>query len=201
MTALTPRQKRHRKTRNEILDAARQIINREGSDKLSMRLLARRIDYSPAGLYEYFENKEAIILAVCEQGHERLAHYLRRANAGLSLPEYFLELGLTYIRFALENPDFYLLMFTNRPSKDGVTEKLEDFSTYLILLEAVERGISEGLFKVSETQTRDSIAYTAWSVVHGISMLRISILRDYSADFETADRSALSTIFRGIITA
>jgi AcrR family transcriptional regulator len=199
MVPLTPREKRHRRTRNEILEAARQIINREGPDKLSMRRLARRIDYSPAGLYEYFDSKDAIILAVCGQGHERLANYLRSVDGGLPPAAHLLELGLAYIRFAVDNPDFYLLMFTHRPSKDGETEKLEDFSTYSILVGAVERGIEGGVFNTAANQSKETIAYTAWSVVHGISMLRITILDGYSADLETADRAALDTMIRGIL--
>ncbi|MFZ0548575.1 MAG: TetR/AcrR family transcriptional regulator [Candidatus Promineifilaceae bacterium] len=200
MAALTPREKRQRRTRNEILDAARQIISREGPEKLSMRRLARRIDYSPAGLYEYFDSKDAIVLAVCVQGHERLANYLRQVDMTLAPVDYLLALGLSYIRFAIENPDFYLLMFTHRPTKDGVQEKLEDVSTYGILQTAVERGIEAGVFKTSETQDSETISYAAWTLVHGISMVRITILSDYAAEFDTADRAALNVLIRGFMT-
>jgi AcrR family transcriptional regulator len=54
MDELTPRQRRHLRTKDAILDAARQIIAEEGADNLSMRGIAERIDYSAAGLYEYF---------------------------------------------------------------------------------------------------------------------------------------------------
>ena len=58
--ALTPRQRRHLRTKDAILDAARQIIATEGAEKLSMRAIAKRIDYSPAGLYEYFGSKDVL---------------------------------------------------------------------------------------------------------------------------------------------
>ena len=64
MTA--PRTKRHLRTKQAILDAARQIIAEEGPAALSMRALADRIDYSAAGLYEYFGSKEEIIAAVSD---------------------------------------------------------------------------------------------------------------------------------------
>ncbi|MCB0147914.1 MAG: TetR/AcrR family transcriptional regulator, partial [Caldilineaceae bacterium] len=71
----TPRTKRRLRTKQAILDAARAIIVEDGLPALSMRTLADRIDYSPAGLYEYFGGKEEIVAAVCDEGQ----HYLFEA--------------------------------------------------------------------------------------------------------------------------
>ena len=109
----SPRERRHEKTRQAILDAARKIIATEGTEALSMRAIAQRIDYSPAGLYEYFDSKEEIIGAVCAQGHRRLTEYMQRADPDLPPGELLLQLGLAYVDFAVRNPDFFLLMFTN----------------------------------------------------------------------------------------
>jgi AcrR family transcriptional regulator len=49
-----------------------EIIREEGPDALSMRNLAERIDYSAAGIYEYFSSKEEIIAAACELGQGTL---------------------------------------------------------------------------------------------------------------------------------
>ena len=57
----TPRERRAQRTRDAILEAARQIIGKDGIDGLSTRGIADAIDYSPAGLYEYFGSKEEII--------------------------------------------------------------------------------------------------------------------------------------------
>ena len=72
MEALSPRAKRHQRTRDAILEAARHIVHEDGIGGLSMREIARRIEYSPAGLYEYFGSKEEIIDAICEEGFRRL---------------------------------------------------------------------------------------------------------------------------------
>ena len=48
------RRKRHIRTKQAILDAALEIISEDGPNALSMRNLADRIDYSAAGIYEYF---------------------------------------------------------------------------------------------------------------------------------------------------
>jgi AcrR family transcriptional regulator len=47
--------------REKILQAAVHIIKTEGIEKLSIRKLADRIEYSPAIIYHYFRDKEEIV--------------------------------------------------------------------------------------------------------------------------------------------
>ena len=197
-----PRERRFQRTKQAILDAALAIIREDGPAALSMRSLADRIDYSAAGLYEYFGGKDAIIAEVCLQGHARLASHMRPADASLPVVDYLYEIGIGYIRFALENPDYFLLMFTvvaPGSTADFSPEKLlEGDSSFHILLGAIRRGIEEGVFPVRPGFGLMEMAYTAWATVHGIAMLRLTNLRDYPLDFETADREALHNFARGL---
>ena len=149
---MQPRERRFLRTKQAILDAALEIIREEGPGALNMRALAERSDYSAAGLYEYFGGKDEIIAEVCQQGHERLASHMRLADPGLPVVDYLYEIGIGYIRFALENPDHFLLMFTvvpPGPIADFSPEKLlEGDSSFHILLGAIRRGIEEGAFVV-----------------------------------------------------
>ena len=120
---MQPRERRFQRTKQAILDAALEIIREEGPGALNMRALAERSDYSAAGLYEYFGGKDEIIAEVCEQGHERLASHMRQADASLPVVDYLYEIGIGYIRFALENPDHFLLMFTVVPPGPARTSR------------------------------------------------------------------------------
>jgi len=62
------RQERQADTRKAILQTALELIAEKGLDKLSLREIARRVGYSPAGLYEYFDSKEGILLTLAEEG-------------------------------------------------------------------------------------------------------------------------------------
>ncbi len=53
--------------RQEILDAAREILVREGYDGLSMRKVAEKIDYSPTAIYLHFKDRDDLVFCVCEQ--------------------------------------------------------------------------------------------------------------------------------------
>jgi AcrR family transcriptional regulator len=189
-----------------ILDAAREIIATKGIDGLSMRGLARRIDYSPAGLYEYFAGKDEIIDAVCDQGHQRLFDYLDQVDKSLAPTEYIQAVGLAYIRFALENRDHFLLMFTHMPADtDKNAEEVEAQtgagSGFGILLDGVRRGIEAGVFVIRPGFGVLSMAYAAWAMVHGIAMLRLTTLRSYPIDFEQGDREALAAFAHGLTKA
>jgi AcrR family transcriptional regulator len=208
--SLSPRERRHQRTKQAILDAARQIINREGVDALSIRRIADAIDYSPAGLYEYYGGKEEIIGAVCQQGFERFTRYLQRVDTSLPAEEYMVELGMAYIAFAEQNPDFFLLMFTHFPLMHGTAAEqtaehavdaraaLKNDPAFGILYQGVERCVREGLFKPMPGYGAFEMAYSAWANVHGIAMLRITNLRDFPVDFKTVDRCGLRAFYRGL---
>ena len=72
MQAVGTRTRRQERTRRAILDSALAIVAESGPDALSMRAIADRIDYSAAGLYEYFGSKEEILNAVREEGMAQL---------------------------------------------------------------------------------------------------------------------------------
>ncbi len=203
------RQRRHVRTKQAILDAALEIVVQDGPAALSMRSLAERIDYSPAGLYEYFASKEEIIGAVCDEGQRRLFEAMAQVDASLPPVEHLYGIGKAYVHFALDYPDYFLLIFTAAPptamadAAGGEVEALlrQEGSAYGILLHAIQRGIDEGVFFTRPGFGLDEMAYAAWTLVHGIAMLRITALRPYPVDLEAMDDQALANFMRGLRAA
>src|SRR5690349_13484924 len=93
--------------RTRIVEAARDIVSEEGLDALSMRAIAERIEYSPATIYLYFRDKDALLREVVEEGFHRLGEYMREeleVVRGADNPaEEYLAMGRGYVRFAIEN--------------------------------------------------------------------------------------------------
>lgn len=183
MTQTSPRELRHQRTHDAILDAARRILYEKGIDGLSMRAIAQRIEYSAAGLYEYFGSKEEIIEAVCEQGFARLTMQLRAVDPALPPLAALEAQGRNYLRFAQDNTDFYLLMFTSAPlsgllAKEmhaGPEEMLRQSPAFMALYEAVDRCAREGILPTSPQQSVFAMAMMLWQLVHGTAMLAISM--------------------------
>jgi AcrR family transcriptional regulator len=202
MSLITPREKRQARTRQEILDAAVALIGEKGPDNFSLRALARRVDYSPAGLYEYFDGKDDIINAVCAEGDMRLQTYLKRVPGELPIAVYLVELGLAYVDFALNNVEHFMLMFARVP--DGPLIPYAEVAAneaYGILLGAVQTAVEDGFVHVQPHFNRDDIAYALWSLAHGLAVMQITNLKNIDYDFAQADRAALRAFVRGLAAA
>ncbi|MBZ0301493.1 MAG: TetR/AcrR family transcriptional regulator [Anaerolineae bacterium] len=197
----TPRERRHERTRDAILSAAIEMITREGADKLSLRKIAQRLDYSPAGLYEYFGSKEEIIDAVCSEGNTRLVNAMKQVPASLPLEQYLVALGLAYVTFARQNPDYFAFMFMNRAippeAMPGSADDLPDDDGFTVLIQAVERGQQAGLLTRSGTSLET--AYSLWALVHGMATLQATYLRHVPFDFAAADQRAMESFVAGLM--
>lgn len=90
--------------RQEIVQAARQIIRERGIDGLSMRAIAKLVHTSPANLYEYFLNKEEIIISVYNDFLEGLLETLQGIAQVSSGREYLLALCMSYIDYVSLDP-------------------------------------------------------------------------------------------------
>jgi AcrR family transcriptional regulator len=100
--------------REIILKAASQIMEEEGVDKLSIRKIAAKIEYSPAIIYHYFKNKEDIINILMKKGYEKILSGLFSLE---DLPdktdEKFKKLLKRYIFLALRMSDEYKTVMMN----------------------------------------------------------------------------------------
>src|ERR1043165_1042301 len=59
-------------TRQEILDAARDLFVHDGYENVSMRKIAEKVEYAPGTIYLYFKDKAEILDTLCEQTFEKL---------------------------------------------------------------------------------------------------------------------------------
>ncbi|MCB0107210.1 MAG: TetR/AcrR family transcriptional regulator [Caldilineaceae bacterium] len=90
--------------RQEIVEAAQQIIQEKGIDGLSMRAIAKVVHTSPANLYEYFLNKEEIIVSVYNEFLAGLLTALQQVPQGSSGRAYLLGLCMQYIDYVGRDP-------------------------------------------------------------------------------------------------
>ncbi|MFM2309640.1 MAG: hypothetical protein RLY87_1762 [Chloroflexota bacterium] len=184
-----PRLRRNLRIRRSIIKSAVEIIHHEGLAQLSIRRIAHAIDYSPASIYEYFSNKEAILAAVCEEGFTMLTvaltDYPHESDPRMAVR----ECGVQYVRFALSNPDYFLLMFSNAGSQimgngeESREEQLLRSPAFRIIHTHINALVDAGLCVVTPTFGTYEIAVSAWQMVHGIAMLSLSMQRNGPVDY------------------
>jgi len=113
------RRERERDGRRDlILRAAAEIVTEEGLDKLSIRKIAAKIEYSPAIVYHYFANKEEIVDHLLQQGYQNILRALGGAQQTSEDPaERLAQSTRNYIQMALQNPDnFKAFILSDSPA-------------------------------------------------------------------------------------
>lgn len=168
------RRERHRETlRSDLIEAARQLVQEEGYDGLTIRKLARRVGYAPMSVYSYFADKQDILLALAE---DRFAILARRIEENTSDdPIEALRAVMTeYAAFGLGNPNEYRIVFMTEKTRppEGMTFEELDASNpaMLALLGRVEGCIAAGRLKGDPF----AIATMLWSIAHGTISLLIT---------------------------
>lgn len=104
------RDKKQDAIREEIKETARQLMAEHGTNGLSVRLIARTMDITPAALYYYFPSLEALITALLVDSFNGLGEALEQAGEE---QEAAMALALAYRRWALANPVNFQLIFGN----------------------------------------------------------------------------------------
>ncbi len=111
------RQEREREAvRRAILDAARDLFVAEGFERVSIRKIAERIEYSPAAIYGYFPSKDDIFFALAEEGFRLMYGEQRHMDALATLPPLERVRGMfwRFYEFSCEHPQYFALMFVDR---------------------------------------------------------------------------------------
>jgi AcrR family transcriptional regulator len=167
------RKKRHsRQMRERILKAAMALFAKKGYEHVSLRRIAKQIEYCPATIYRYFKNKDDIMLQLCYQGFEQLLARQVELD-GIEDPLERLKIGSReYVTFALENPELYELMFATKEIVKQPKEEEESVSLKSLrkLVAHVEECIEAGHFADEDAET---LAITIWTGLHGLSSLLI----------------------------
>jgi AcrR family transcriptional regulator len=193
------RQQRHADMKAAILQAARAAILEHGPARFSLRDVARRSGYSPAGLYEYFSGKEDLVRAVADESRAQLHAYLSHTAGDRPPNQRLVELGLAYVGFARDNPQHFMLLFTQLPSRRTTLQTPPaGASPYHLVLQAAQDGIDAGVFVARPGFGAEQIAYGLWALAHGMAMLQQTHLQQFEADFVAHDRRVLQQFVAGL---
>src|SRR3954469_15130401 len=169
MNGATPRARRKERARQVILQAALQLILERGPDNLSLREVARRSDYSPAGLYEHFKNKDDIVEAVAAEALARLRAYLDNVPSGPPSRKRLVELGMAYVEFARQNPEQFAVIFSPAAVGAGLSNEITgDSSPSRLFSRAAGAALASGKLMGQKDYGSEEIAYGLWALAHGM---------------------------------
>ncbi len=180
--------------RDDICEAATRLFAKQGYAGVTLRGIAADLGCSPMTPYRYFADKQAIFDAVRAAAFARFAQALRDAAAGENGEDELAALGNAYIRFALEQPNAYRIMFeldqTPAPDLDLRTEEGNAWSE---LRSAVVRSIQSGVVAGDP----DQLAHCYWAALHGIVSLHLAGKLQLGLALEELVAPMLSAVING----
>ena len=176
MTIAARKQREKEEMKELILKEAMKLFLAEGFGNVSLRRIAENIEYSPATIYLYFKDKDEILYALHTEGFNELYRRQQAIPATKNPLHRIRKHGEAYIKFALEQPEYYNLMFIMRsPARkfaNGEAGTGEVWNvglrSYEFFKKDVKAAIEAGVFRPADL---DVATFALWSLVHGIVAL------------------------------
>ncbi len=165
--------------RDQIIEVARDILETDGPQELTMRAIAAQLEIRAPSLYKHIANKHELEVALIAQGFVEQAEAFHEATRTAREP--IRAIGDAYRRWALDHPHLYRLM-TDRPlPRNDLPEGVEDAAA-LPLLEAVDWDIDK--------------ARALWAFAHGMVTLELADRFPPDADLDLAWSTGLDQLGR-----
>ncbi|HUG72045.1 MAG TPA: TetR/AcrR family transcriptional regulator [Steroidobacteraceae bacterium] len=174
MSELTARRQEERdRRRSEIIDAAAAAASDGGFDAITMDQIARRARLSRGLLYVYFEDKDALHLALCERAMELLLERFAAATQDVPTGLARLEaIGSAYVRYARELPVYFqALAHLEARAPEDLQKHLRSTELGMLchqrMTGAIRDGIADGSIR-PDLGSPDAVAIALWGFMHGV---------------------------------
>ena len=163
----------HGDLRRALIDEALRTIQAHGVEQLTLRTVGERLGVSRSALYRHFADKQSLLATVGAEGFRELRHAIAgawerngRGRAGFS------AMGKAYLRFAVEHPSHYRVMF------GGFIESAAKDDHFVADADAAFQVLVDALVeqqKAGDIRRDDPVlmARYVWALFHGAAMLFI----------------------------
>lgn len=202
----------HGNLRAALIEAGAELARAGGPDAVVVREASRRVGVSHNAAYRHFPDRDALLKAVAERSMSQLAGLMEKLIADIDPSDRsaaaanrrLRATGRAYVKFALGEPGLFRTAFAVSPRLEhfgpGEGAGETGLNPYELLNRQLDELVQAGGLPPERRPYADT---TAWSAVHGISMLMLDgPLRALpEAEREVAVNSLLDTIERGLASA
>lgn len=151
-------------TKEEIIEAALNIVQADGLEALTSRALGTRLGSSARPVFTVFQNMDEVQQAVIDAAK---ALYKEYVDQGLTWEHPFKGVGTQYILFSVQEPKLFQLLFMTEqpqiPDFPGVLPLIEESYGEILLSIQKDYGINELSAK--------KLYHHLWIYTHGIATL------------------------------
>lgn len=166
----------HGDLRKSLIEAASDLLKKDGVNGLSLRKLAEKIGVSRTASYHYFKDKNELLCAISEQGFQHWQGQVEKIfkQDELSHSDKYRQFVYDYLSYANENPELYDLMFGRTIWKQNMaTDSLKGiaYPSFQRQVDMTRLWQQQGLMPESLDTLR--LAQVTWGTLHGIARLLI----------------------------
>jgi AcrR family transcriptional regulator len=162
----------------QIVAAARELLEQEGADGLSMRRLADRLGIRAPSLYKHVPDKQALEAAIISDAFAELAD--RSEAAARQVPDARLgAIAAAYRAYAIEHPHVYRLMTAGPLPRERLAPGVEDRAA---------RPLLDALGGDAD------LARATWALAHGLTILELDGRFPPGADVDAAWTAGIGAI-------
>lgn len=151
-------------TKEQITEAALEIIREEGMENLTARALGNKLGSSACPIFTVFANMEEVQQSVIKAIKALYKKYIEK---GLSETHAFKGVGTQYVLFAIQEPKLFQILFMSEqtyvPNLEGVLPLIDESYDKILLSITAEYGVDR---KAAEKLYRH-----LWIYTHGIAAL------------------------------
>jgi AcrR family transcriptional regulator len=173
---------RHGDLHHALIAAGTELARVGGPDAVVVREATRRVGVAPNAAYRHFEDRRALLDAVCSAAQSLLAVAIEQELASAKTTggpaaiarARLRAVGTGYVRFAQKEPGLFRTAFSVprdlEKSADPARAGASGLSPFLLLGSVLDELVVAGALP---QERRPAAEFLAWSSVHGLSMLLI----------------------------
>lgn len=188
--------------RDKLCTVATRLFVEKGVGAVTMRELAAALGVSAMTPYRYFRNKREILAVVRANALTELAGALEAAaKTGDTVQARATAICREYVRFALDNPGRYRMLFEMpAPELPPATDAEENPQLY-----AAEQRCRHWIAETAEAMIADTfpardvrtVSYAFWAILHGAVSLQLAGKFEAGIDFPTVVAAAFESLLKG----
>lgn len=162
-------------TKEEIIEASLNMVRESGIESITARSLAEKLGSSSKPVFSLFNNMDEVLLETVNAVRNIYNQYIIK---GLSSEMPFKGVGMQYILFAKNEPNFFKLLFmSNTGNASDVLSTLPSIDdNYNEILLSVQK-----LYSLSESDSKKLYKHL-WIYTHGIASLIATDVCSFTAE-------------------
>ena len=158
-------------TTQRISAAARQLLDQEGAEGVTMRRVATAIGMTPMALYRHYPNRDGLLNTVADAGFVELATKLADLRLTGRIDRQLLRILDVFLDHAFDNPRLFELMFLTK--REGARQYPEDFRmrrspTANVSADVIARAMETNYFRKDDVW---EIVFETGALMQGLIML------------------------------